>query len=274
MPKTVTHAKKNKKTMKAKTKSTVKAKKRNIVPFVLVGVLVLSTALFLTQLQQQQQTISKAAGGDCTVSDADMQENPQEQEFLKLINDYRASNGAGPLTLSKELKKPAEWYSNEQAKNYLDGTHNDALGRTPEQRYVDCGVTIKSSDAENKLYGDATAADAFNTWKNSPGHNENMLDPNSKQIGIGITGDTWVTVFSGDPPPATDQNAVPSPNCLGDCPTASVSASPSISPATSPTASASSKVTVPTNFDANANSPLGILVLFLQLILKLFSGGF
>jgi uncharacterized protein YkwD len=57
---------------------------------------------------------------------------------------------------------------------------------------------------ENIAAGFSTAQDVFNAWKNSPGHNANMLDPSFKAIGIGlatVSGSSytyyWTTDFGG-----------------------------------------------------------------------------
>eukprot|EP01041_Mallomonas_annulata_P015586 gene15586-32927_t len=39
---------------------------------------------------------------------------------------------------------------------------------------------------ENIYAGGQSAAEAFDAWKNSPGHNTNMLRPQYNYIGIGI----------------------------------------------------------------------------------------
>lgn len=275
----------NKKSAAPKAKSSTKSPKRKFLPWLIVGLLALGTILLLTQVQQKQQTVSRAAG-DCTVSATDLAEKPMEQEFFKLINDYRTQNGAPALILSKELRKPAQWLTNDMvAKNYLE--HTDSLGRDVEKRITECGITIQNGEAENILNGDKTAQEAFDTWKNSPGHNQNMLDAENKQIGIGITEDTWATVFLKDDPNAKAQtNAVPSPNCLGPCatgtvrpavsPSASVSAAPvSTAPtAVVPSQVSPSPVTIPAPVSNNDPGPLGFIVLFLKLILSIFQNLF
>lgn len=283
MPKTQVHAKIVKKTM-TKSKRSGKPKKSILVPYLLVVALAVGTFLFLTEIQHQQQTISKAAG-DCMVSAADIQTKPAENDFLKRINDYRATKGAPALIMSQQLKRPAQWYANDSARQFLAGTHNDSLGRTPIQRYADCGVRMNSS-AENKLKGANTAAEAINLWKNSPGHNRNMLNPTMKQIGIGIKGDSWVTVFSGDNLPAGSgnpganssssispnaTNAVPSPTCLGGCTVSPPVNTGSIS--ASPIASVSPETTVPTN-TGTTKEKTSLLALILQLFLILFQALF
>jgi uncharacterized protein YkwD len=57
--------------------------------------------------------------------------------------------------------------------------------------------------AENIAAGNSDAESTFIQWKNSPGHNENMLKPNVSYIGIGRAtgggpyGVYWTNVFGG-----------------------------------------------------------------------------
>jgi hypothetical protein len=78
--------------------------------------------------------------------------------------------------------------------------HIDSLGRSMGQRLTDFGVS--GSKAENlhfNSYG-SDATYAFNAWKNSPGHNTNMLNGTYTRIGIGrayVSGKWyWVTDFA------------------------------------------------------------------------------
>ncbi len=108
----------------------------------------------------------------------------EEQAFLTLINDYRAQNGAAPLQLSDALTISSDWMSNDMAeKNYFD--HTDSLGRDPFTRMTDLGYAGSSYEGENIAAGNATGQDTFTQWKNSPGHNANMLNSAYRVIGIG-----------------------------------------------------------------------------------------
>ena len=68
------------------------------------------------------------------------------------------------------------------ANNYF--SHTDSLGRDPFQRMAAFGYNYNTWKGENLAAGADTAQGAFNLWKNSPGHNANMLNANFKVIGI------------------------------------------------------------------------------------------
>lgn len=127
----------------------------------------------------------------------------EEQAFLKLINDYRTANGLGTLQASVTLTNASKWMSNDMAtKGYF--SHTDSTGRDPFTRMKSFGYNYNTWMGENIAAGYSDAVNTFNQWKNSPGHNENMLNPNFKAIGIGrivnlgaYYGFYWTTDFGG-----------------------------------------------------------------------------
>ncbi len=124
------------------------------------------------------------AAGDCTVSAGAIALDASEREFLVLINNYRAQNGRGPLAASYTLSRAAQWKSNDMAaNNYF--SHDDQ-NRTWVARIRDCGYTQNAYIGENIAAGQSTAQSVFTAWKNSPGHNSNMLSTTFTTIGIGL----------------------------------------------------------------------------------------
>jgi uncharacterized protein YkwD len=166
---------------------------------------------------------------NCTVADNSF--DSEESAFLGLINNYRAQNGLGAVSLSTNLNRSASWLAVDMAaKNYF--SHTDSLGRSPSTRATDCGYPTGAG--ENIAAGSAwsSAQAAFDAWRNSPGHNANMLTASYQQIGIAryylgsaTYGWYWVTDFglvndvtggggtAPPPPPAptTSKAAITSP---------------------------------------------------------------
>lgn len=158
------------------------------------------------------------AAGSCDVADASI--DSEEQSFLQLINAYRASNGAGPLTLDAALTRSAAWMANDLATRSTF-SHNDSLGRTPWVRMPDCGVSWPGG--ENLAAGTdySSAQTALSAWISSPSHRDVMLAGDFKTIGIarlnrpGSTyGWYWVTDFgyvSNAAAPAPTSTPAPAP---------------------------------------------------------------
>ncbi|MBI1886608.1 MAG: CAP domain-containing protein [Chloroflexi bacterium] len=143
----------------------------------------------------------------------------EEQTLLGLINNYRAANGLGTLSTSSLLTKAAVWMSNDMAtKDYF--SHTDSLGRDPFTRMADFGYNYNTWKGENLAAGVSDAKGALRLWKNSPGHNAVLLNPNFTVIGIARAynegshfGWYWTNDFGGqaDAAPAPDPTPVATP---------------------------------------------------------------
>lgn len=139
-----------------------------------------------------------------TVADNDAQLlDAEEQEFLRLINQHRAASGLAPLVATRMLDEVSYLHSLDMATaNYFSHTSRD--GRTFDQRMRDGGYTYATYLGENIAAGNATAAATFDQWRNSAGHNANMLSANFRAIGIGRAYSAtstyrwyWTTDFGG-----------------------------------------------------------------------------
>jgi uncharacterized protein YkwD len=107
----------------------------------------------------------------------------EEWAFVTLINDYRAQNGAAKLQVSVSLTQASDWLSASMANsNYF--SHTDNQGRDPFSRMASFGYKNYNYAGENIAAGNATAQATFTQWKNSAGHNANMLSTSYKVIGV------------------------------------------------------------------------------------------
>lgn len=107
-----------------------------------------------------------------------------EQEVIDIynaINDYREENGLHRLVLDEELCKLA--YIRAQEQEQIEG-HTRPDGK-PFYSIIDEYGYERYGCGENIAIGpDADCYEVTNGWKNSPGHNENMLK--SKWIKTGM----------------------------------------------------------------------------------------
>lgn len=141
-----------------------------------------------------------------------------EQEFLRLLNDYRAENGRGEVMADRSLNEGARDYSQLMGTtSHFDHTGPD--GSRFFERMCDagyepaCGPTTFVS--ENIAAGQWTAVEVFEAWRGSPGHNENMLDGRAVVVGIGraeVSGSPygvyWTNTFGGQTTATTVPNDV------------------------------------------------------------------
>ncbi|MDK3158159.1 CAP domain-containing protein [Kamptonema cortianum] len=130
---------------------------------------------------------------------------------LELTNQERSRLGLSPLTLSPLLSQAAQTHSQNMAlQDFFNHTGLD--GSSPSDRARIVGYT--SGAAENIAAGYTTPEAVVTGWMNSPGHRENILNPNYRTIGVGyhfLANDTgqlnwnhyWTQMFgfAADPMP-------------------------------------------------------------------------
>jgi len=177
----------------------------------------------------------------------------EEQALLEYVNAYRIENGLNPLTISATLTEAARWMSQDMGEaDYF--SHTDSLGRNPFQRMAAFGYDCEAYNTwcgENLAAGIAAGSETFELWRNSPGHNGNMLNPNYVVAGISAVfnqdstyGWYWTLDLggfddSGQPPPTATPEATPTAPPFTPTPpppTETPSPSPTHTPSPSPTA--------------------------------------
>src|SRR5680860_505438 len=133
----------------------------------------------------------------------------EEVQFLELINDYRQQNGLNALLLSDTVEDAARKHNLDMGHyGFFDHTslQSDYFpeGSAPWDRMEAVGYNYNTYTGENIAAGYETASQVFQGWKNSPGHNANMLKPEYKVIGISREyvpgspyGYYWNTDFGG-----------------------------------------------------------------------------
>jgi uncharacterized protein YkwD len=93
-----------------------------------------------------------------------------------LISAYRASQGLGPVAVDSRLNRAAEHQARAvAAAGRLD--HGNFGGRMAE-------YGVMGYAAENLSAGQDTVSEAVSSWKASRHHNENLLMPQARTIGL------------------------------------------------------------------------------------------
>lgn len=141
--------------------------------------------------------VAVAAGQECP--------DAQEAAFLRTINKYRKRKGLKPLALSKPLMLAAHKHSQDMSRMNRVRNHDLLGGVSSKQNLANHGYPVgRAMWGENLAYGTTrkTGRKAFNAWKRSPGHNQNMLNKRYRAIGIARVFDPnstykwyWTTTF-------------------------------------------------------------------------------
>ena len=124
---------------------------------------------------------------DCVVTvEGEVNKEPKQVydyswEVLELVNQERTKVGAAPLVMDKGMLNMARLRAEELIILYShkrpDGTYCETALPNGYKNSVEFG--------ENIAKGQKTPSEVVNSWMNSPGHRQNMLDKNYKSIGIG-----------------------------------------------------------------------------------------
>ncbi len=116
-----------------------------------------------------------------------------ETEIVRLVNEYRVANGLNALEVRADLNKSARYKSGAMIEHNYFSHDNPQDGNASfsglmrnifkYNHYTSFGENLAAQ------YGTSTKGSAekfFLQWKNSDGHNRNMLDPSWKYMGIGV----------------------------------------------------------------------------------------
>jgi uncharacterized protein YkwD len=133
-------------------------------------------------------TASADAGpGTCKYADSSAlttSGNRIANSMLCITNNERRAAGLAPLTNNTKLTNAAVAHSRDMAQRNYDA-HNTPEGVTPDQRLTQAGYVF-SWWGENIANGYKTPRQVMAAWMASPGHRANILNPNFKEIGIGL----------------------------------------------------------------------------------------
>lgn len=110
--------------------------------------------------------------------------NISPSEVIRLTNVQRSAKGLLPVTVNSTLNSAALAKGNDMiAKGYW--AHFAPDGTSPWSFFVAFGYRYRYA-GENLARDFSSANDAVNAWMNSPTHRKNILDPNYREIGIGV----------------------------------------------------------------------------------------
>lgn len=125
---------------------------------------------------------------------------PQPQNFAGMLNNVRASNGAGAVSFDARLGRAAQAHANDMlANNFFSHTGSD--GSNVGQRVARQGYQYRTV-GENIARGYQTEESVMQGWTNSPGHHANNINPAFEDFGLAKAGSGsnryWVLVLGAE----------------------------------------------------------------------------
>jgi uncharacterized protein YkwD len=122
------------------------------------------------------------------LSDRDYSHTALDAERARdIINQYRKDKGLKPLKLNAELTEAAKGHSRDLAK-WDRISHYGSDGSNPWDRVKRAGFKARLA-AENVGTGQVDFSEVMRGWKESPGHNKNLLLPDATHMGIALVQD-------------------------------------------------------------------------------------
>lgn len=136
--------------------------------------------------QAPKGSYEKAPSG--ALSDRDYTNTALDAERARdVINQYRKDKGLKPLKLNAELTDAAKAHSRDLAK-WDRISHYGSDGSNPWDRVKRTGFQARLA-AENVGTGQVNFNEVMRGWKESPGHNKNLLLPDATHMGIALVQD-------------------------------------------------------------------------------------
>lgn len=131
-------------------------------------------------------TYEKAEPG--ILADRDYSRTQLHAEMARdIINAYRKEKGLKPLKLNPELTEAAKGHSRDLAK-WDRISHYGSDGSNPWDRVKRTGYKARLA-AENVGTGQVDFNEVMKGWKDSPGHNKNLLLSDAQHMGIALVQD-------------------------------------------------------------------------------------
>jgi uncharacterized protein YkwD len=119
---------------------------------------------------------------------------PVERAVCEITNTEREKSSEVPLQLDAHLSDIARNFAADmRARKYF--SHVTPEGATMQSRLKN-GSVIYRYAGENIAMGYRDAQYVMDGWMNSPGHRRNILTEQFRKIGVGVSGDYYVQVFT------------------------------------------------------------------------------
>jgi uncharacterized protein YkwD len=143
----------------------------------------------------EQPNSSNRSQAPAVFQDPNCPGNDNHALMCHLVNEYRAKHGLKPVQLDGLVTREAQYWSDQLNRHnacwflYHDYNYHARMrARFPGRRFRENAACSGSTGGGAKLI--------LHIWIDSSGHRENMLTPEWKTIGVGVTKNIWVIDFT------------------------------------------------------------------------------
>jgi uncharacterized protein YkwD len=118
----------------------------------------------------------------------------RKAELLRLHNEARAEHGVGQLCVQENLMAAAQAHAEDMLRRDFYA-HETPEGLTPGDRITRAGYPFATYGENNNRVSGSYGGEpgrselraAFESWMESPGHRENILNPAFREVGLGLS---------------------------------------------------------------------------------------
>ena len=143
----------------------------------------------------EQAKSAKPAPPRAEVHDPNCPGKDNQALMCRLVNEYRAKNGLKPVRLDPAVSRESQYWSDHLNKwhacwflHHDSNYHGRMKAAFPGRRFRE--------NAACSGFEEGGAKYILQKWINSTGHRQNMLTPEWKTIGVGVTDNIWVINFT------------------------------------------------------------------------------
>lgn len=146
-----------------------------------------------TNSNSNQQQVEAPVAKPSTTSNQSFSEF--EKQVVDLTNAERAKAGLSPLQIYAPLMAVARDKSEDMASNNYF-SHTSPTYGSPFDQMKSAGISYRAA-GENIAQGQRSPQQVVQAWMDSPGHRQNILNPNFTHIGVGFVenGYYWTQQF-------------------------------------------------------------------------------
>ncbi|SDW37040.1 uncharacterized protein, YkwD family [Marinococcus luteus] len=146
----------------------------------------------------ESNSSSESSSAETSDAVSSQSESEFEQEVVRLTNEVRAENGLAPVEAESSLQSVADAKSQDMIENDYFAHESPTYG-SPFEMMKEFGVSYEGA-GENIAAGQDTPQDVVDAWMDSPGHRDNILNPDFTHIAIGYEeggeyGQYWTQMF-------------------------------------------------------------------------------